>query len=193
MGHRRDVRRPVERVAKRAGCRIAGRLVRILLGMARMNHDERRLGCAIGVMMSLVACKADAPRTALPALAISAHIARHGASLRDFERFEDQACVDLSRTARAACPLVDALTLKVIPGGIRIHVDPSRADEIVARMRCHMAFSRARGFPREAECPLYLRGVEIALSSERDAVEITSGDPEITHQLVDSAVALYGR
>ncbi len=43
-------------------------------------------------------------------------------------------------------------------------------------MRCHVAFARATGRWNDEGCPLYLRGLEVRLSSDGAAVDVTSED-----------------
>ena len=152
----------------------------------------RLLGAILG--LALGACT-DGPsnRIHLPTLTIATHAAAHAASVAELERFEDAACRGLSRAARAACPFVQPVVLKAIPRGIRIQVQPDDAAEIAARMRCHLAYAKARGFRHVTECPLYLPSVEIELTEQRDAIEVTSIDPEVAGELIVRATESYGR
>ncbi len=146
------------------------------------------------VMLAAVGCGEGSHRSGvLPSVAIAAHSAGHATARAELERFEDQACAGVSRGVRAACPFLEPVALKVIPRGVRLHVDPSQADAIAARMRCHLAFAGARRFERIVECPLYLPGVQIVLAEDRDAIDVTSDHPDVARELVARAFEVYGR
>jgi hypothetical protein len=104
-----------------------------------------------------------------------AHAAAHEEAAELLERFEANECRGVPGRERAACPILGPVRAVVeIPGGVRVELTPA-ADvaAVVARMRCHYAFARARGFTRDAAaCPLYLAGIRISRASEAQAVDI---------------------
>jgi len=55
-------------------------------------------------------------------------------------------------------------------------------EQVLARMRCHLAFARARGFERVASCPLYVKGVEIQPSVPQ-SLEIVSSDAKVAARI----------
>jgi hypothetical protein len=56
-------------------------------------------------------------------------------------------------------------------------------DAVLAHMRCHFAYARARGFAEVAGCPLYLRGIDIRRARDPMAVEIVSADGEVAAEV----------
>jgi hypothetical protein len=91
------------------------------------------------------------------------------------QRFEDEACASLSTQARASCPLVSGAvqTVEEIRGGVRLHLKPgSNGAELIARMRCHLAFARARGFEGLSGCPLYYRSAGVDLVGLGEVIEV---------------------
>jgi hypothetical protein len=109
------------------------------------------------------------------------HARQHEAAASALEKFEQDECGKLPSATRAACPLLGPVrSLDDIPGGVRVTLVPgSPVDAIVAHMRCHYAFARARGFSENVTCPLYLEGIEIKRGSGPDSIEIVSPDPSV--------------
>ena len=58
--------------------------------------------------------------------------------------------------------------------------DHTRIDDVVAHMRCHQAYARARAFEDVMSCPLYVRGVEFRRGDDPLSVEIVSADKKTT-------------
>jgi hypothetical protein len=68
--------------------------------------------------------------------------------------------------------------------GVRVRfADGAPVATIAAHMRCHLAFARARGFADAGDCPLYMRGAEIALAADGRAVDVTSRDPAVAQAI----------
>ena len=68
-------------------------------------------------------------------------------------------------------------SIEDIPNGVRVRlVSGTQVEAVVAHMRCHYAFARARAFAENATCPLYVRGIEISPGREPGTVEIVSRD-----------------
>jgi hypothetical protein len=141
------------------------------------------------------ALSSESAHSATPSSLHSAeHARQHAATAEELEHFEERECAGIPSRERGACPVLSSSAIKVLPSGIRVHVaDPDQIDATVRLMRCHLAYARARGFERVAECPLYLRGVEIELSADGDAVELTSSDPEVAQEIMRRAFQLLGR
>ena len=105
--------------------------------------------------------------------------ARDHARAADFlERFEAIECRDFPPSSRAACPLLGpVIKIDDIPGGISARFKAGTpVDAIVAHMRCHYAYARARAFETAASCPLYMRGIAVRRGVDPMAVEIISDD-----------------
>jgi hypothetical protein len=114
-----------------------------------------------------------------------AHARQHEEAARYLEHFEEAECSDFPPATRAACPLLGPVTtLEDIPGGVRAHLTPgTRVDAVVAHMRCHFAYARARAFPEALSCPLYMRGISIKQAPDPMAVDITVADPRQVTEL----------
>jgi hypothetical protein len=115
----------------------------------------------------------------------AAHARAHEAAAASLEQFEDDACKPLSAAARSACPILGTLkAIDDIDGGVRVELaDANALDVTVAHMRCHLAYARARAFQVVADCPLYLRGVEIRRSADGRAIELVGGSRALQDEL----------
>jgi hypothetical protein len=110
-----------------------------------------------------------------------AHARQHEAAARDLERFEEAECRNFPPATRAACPLLSpTVAIEDIPGGVRVKLVPgTRVDAVVAHMRCHYAYARSHGFETSAGCPLYIRGLVIKESDDRQSIELlASGEAD---------------
>jgi hypothetical protein len=90
------------------------------------------------------------------------HAREHERAAAELERFEEAECRELPAASRAACPLLhDVVGISDIPGGVRIvFADAVAVPDVVAHIRCHLAYARARAYAGAEDCPLYVRGVE---------------------------------
>ena len=110
------------------------------------------------------------------------HARQHERAAQFLERFEEAECADFPAATRAACPLLGPVVrIDDVDGGVRMRFkDGVRVDAVVAHMRCHYAFARARAFEPSSSCPLYVRGIEIRRALEPTGVEIVAGDPKLS-------------
>ena len=77
--------------------------------------------------------------------------------------------------------------------GVRLHFKPHAfADELTKLMRCHLAFSRARGYAEHVPCPLYFKGVSIERVRGEDAVDIVGADRDVTLEIQTQARIVFG-
>ncbi len=116
----------------------------------------------------------------------SKHAHDHEAAAHELEHFESAECKRFAPEVRAACPVAGPIKkIDEIPGGVRMTlVDDAPADEVVAHMRCHLAYARSRAFSSELPgCPLYLKGVDIHLSADRKAIEIVGKDHSLEKEI----------
>jgi hypothetical protein len=113
------------------------------------------------------------------------HAREHEAAAAALEGFEDAQCREIPAKARAACPLLGPVaTIDDRLDGVRItFATDADVDAIVAHMRCHLAFARAKGFGDAGDCPLYMRGVEINVAIGGRAIDVTSGDAYVARQI----------
>jgi hypothetical protein len=105
-----------------------------------------------------------------------AHARQHEAAARFLERSEEVECRDIAPAERAACPLLGpVVAITDIRGGVRVvFQDGTPVEAVVARMRCHYAFARARAFEPAITCPLYVRGIDIQRAVDPMAVDLTA-------------------
>ena len=106
------------------------------------------------------------------------HAQQHEAAARALEKFEEQECRSFPPATRAACPFLGpAVAVRDIEGGVSVHMaDGVRVDAVVAHMKCHAAYARARGYPPEATCPIYMNGLTIRQGANAAEIELTVGD-----------------
>jgi hypothetical protein len=123
-----------------------------------------------------------------------AHSQEHLAEAHAMEAFEQEECRDFPPRTRAACPLLSHVVgIEDIARGVRIRMAPGvRVDAVVAHMRCHYAFARARAFGDAVSCPLYIRDIEIRASDDKAGVEIIAhseeGEREVRAQAREEAI-----
>jgi hypothetical protein len=113
------------------------------------------------------------------------HAREHEAAANALEGFEESECRDFAPKARAACPLFGPVAaIEDLPDGVRlVYAAGAPVDAVVAHMRCHLAFARARGFGDGADCPLYMRGIDIARGADGRGIEITSRERDVAREL----------
>ncbi len=113
------------------------------------------------------------------------HAREHEAAAAALESFEEGECHDFAPKVRAACPVLGPVaTIDDRTDGVRVvFAAGAPVEAIVAHMRCHLAFARARGFTDAGDCPLYMRGVAIAASADGHAVDLTSRDPSVAREI----------
>ena len=112
---------------------------------------------------------------------LSEHARQHEAAAASLETFEDAECKQFPPSTRSACPLLGPVaSITDIPTGVRVQlVTGTRADAVLAHMRCHLAFATARGFGEAASCPLYVKGIEVRAGRDPNTIEIVSGDVKV--------------
>jgi hypothetical protein len=122
------------------------------------------------------------------------HAAAHERMAAEMEGFEDAACRPIPRAARAACPAVGPiLAVSTIEGGVRLWFDSGAPVASIAdRMRCHLAFAKARAFDIPS-CPLTLPRAEIRVTSDGTEIDLTSRDRKTMRELRRRAAALVPR
>jgi hypothetical protein len=113
------------------------------------------------------------------------HARQHERAAEFLEQFEEVECRQFSPRTRAACPLLGPVVrIDDIEGGVSVLFKPGTPiDAVLAHMRCHYAFARARAFDQSASCPLYLRGIEIRRALNPMAIEILSSDPNVARDV----------
>jgi hypothetical protein len=109
------------------------------------------------------------------------HAREHLAAAEVLERFEAEECAQVPAEARGACPLIGGVSsVDDIPGGVLMRLEPGvEAAPLAARMRCHLAYARARAYEQNQACPIYLRGVIITTPASGGTIGLTSGEAEM--------------
>ena len=107
-----------------------------------------------------------------------AHARAHEKAAEALERFEASECFNFPPSTRAACPLLGPVAhVDDVAGGVRLTFVPgTRVDAVVAHMRCHYAYARARAFEEAMSCPLYMPGIDIKQAKDPRAIEITTAN-----------------
>lgn len=113
------------------------------------------------------------------------HARQHEAAAASLEKFEQAECKQFPPATRSACPLLGpVVAIEDIASGVRVRLtNGTRADAVLAHMRCHLAFAEARGFGAAASCPLYIKGIDIRAGSVPGTIDIVSGDAKIVEQI----------
>jgi hypothetical protein len=109
---------------------------------------------------------------------LEAHAHQHQTAATKLETFVQDECKGFPPESRSVCPLLGPATQIVdIAGGVRVTFTPkTRVDAVAAHMRCHFAHAQAHGFDTLIDCPLYVRGLQIRLTDDAKAIELTSQD-----------------
>ncbi|HVV48354.1 MAG TPA: hypothetical protein VHO06_01725 [Polyangia bacterium] len=116
---------------------------------------------------------------------LTEHARQHEATAAALEQFEEAECKQFPPETRPACPLLGpVVAITDIPAGVRVQLaSGTRADAVLAHMRCHLAFARARGFGAASSCPLYVKGIDIRAGSTSGTIEIVSDDAKIVDEV----------
>lgn len=116
------------------------------------------------------------------------HAEEHERAAAALERFEAAECQSVPESERAACPFLGIEDTTTIDNGVRVTLKQGTdVTDVLSRMQCHAAFARAQGYRGVDHCPIYQRGVQIRLSPDGNAIDITSDDPnfaaEVEHEV----------
>lgn len=105
------------------------------------------------------------------------HAHQHELAAIKLQAFEDVACKPVEPSSRSSCPSLIATAVERLPNGIRLRCEPEQVAKVLAEMRCHLAFARARGYDSDYLCPFALKFVRADAAAERTGVDLTSDDP----------------
>jgi hypothetical protein len=105
------------------------------------------------------------------------HALEHEIAAIKLQAFEDAACQALTAAERGSCPTLIATAIEKLPQGIRLRCAPEQVDKLVAEMRCHLAFAKARGYDSPYLCPFALQGVTATAAPERQGVDLSADNP----------------
>lgn len=113
------------------------------------------------------------------------HAREHERAAAELERYEAAECKELAPRLRAACPLLGPVAaIDDLPDGVRIrYADATPVAPVLAQMRCHLAFARARAFADVGDCPLYMKGVIIAAAPDGRAIDVRSDDAAVAREI----------
>lgn len=105
------------------------------------------------------------------------HALEHELAAIKLQAFEDAACRPVAAADRASCPTLITTAIEKLPQGIRLRCAPEQVDKLVAEMRCHLAFAKARGYDSPLLCPFALPGVAANPDPQRQGVDLTADAP----------------
>ncbi|MBI5548444.1 MAG: hypothetical protein HY901_31565 [Deltaproteobacteria bacterium] len=122
------------------------------------------------------------------------HAAQHQAAGKELERFEEAECQGFDPATRAVCPLLGQVaSLEDVSGGVRLRLaEGVPAEAALAHIRCHLAFARTRAFSGMDDCPLYLKGLQAAPSTDGSAIDLTSDESATVELLRNRSRAHVG-
>ena len=109
---------------------------------------------------------------------LEAHSHQHRDAAKKLEGFVQDECKGLPPETRASCPMLGPVAqLADVAGGVKVTFTPhTRVDAVATHMRCHFAYAQAHGFDTLIDCPLYVRGLQIRVTDDGQAIELTSSD-----------------
>ncbi|MBT8464917.1 MAG: hypothetical protein KJO57_09535 [Deltaproteobacteria bacterium] len=103
------------------------------------------------------------------------HAHDHAEAAEALKRAEEEACGSIAPDSRSWCPLLGPVVASEdTSNGVRITVrEGTDVDELVARIRCHLAVANTEGREGMDRCPLYVPGVEVQQSGP-NAIELST-------------------
>lgn len=103
------------------------------------------------------------------------HAEEHLAAAAELRSTEQEACASIPPEARTACPLLGpVVATEKTPDGVRILLkDGTNVEELIARIRCHIAYGNTRGRKGMDRCPLYVESVNVGQSGP-NAIELSA-------------------
>lgn len=115
----------------------------------------------------------------LRARALEEHARQHRDAATKLEAFAQDECGGFPPETRPACPMLGPVSqIADAPMGVKVWFTPNtRVDAVAAHMRCHLAYAKVYGFDTVQACPLYVRGLQINVSADGKAIELTSHEP----------------
>lgn len=109
------------------------------------------------------------------------HAADHAAAAEVLKGAEEDACKSTASESRSWCPLLGPVAAaENTPNGVRITVrEGTDVEELIARVRCHLAFGNTQGREGMDRCPLYVPGVQAERSGPNSIELSTKGKASI--------------
>lgn len=106
------------------------------------------------------------------------HAREHRAAAAKLEAYTQAECRGFPPETRASCPMLGPVQqIEDIKGGVRVRFTPqTRVDAVAEHMRCHFVYAQQYGFDTVEGCPLYVKGLEITVSADGKAIDLTSHD-----------------
>ena len=91
------------------------------------------------------------------------HAEAHLAAAAELRSAEEEACASIAPESRSWCPLLGPIaSSENTSNGVRITIEEgTNVVEMVARVRCHIAYGNTQGREDMDRCPLYIEGVEV--------------------------------
>lgn len=103
------------------------------------------------------------------------HAEDHRAAAAELRNTEEEACASVPPEARTWCPLLGpVVATEKTANGVRILLkDGANVEELVALIRCHIAYGNTQGREGMDRCPLYVKSVHVEQSGP-NAIELTA-------------------
>jgi hypothetical protein len=91
------------------------------------------------------------------------HAEAHMAAAGALRNAEEEACASIAPESRSWCPLLGPIaSSENTSNGVRIKLkDGTNIEEMVERVRCHIAYGNTQGREGMDRCPLYIEGVQV--------------------------------
>lgn len=123
----------------------------------------------------------------------SKHAHDHEAAAAALEKFEAVECRAFAPRARATCPFFGPIhEVQPIDDGVRLVLDEGTPTaELVAHIRCHLAYARAQGWEIPS-CPLMVRGVDATLLPDGRSIELRSTERRVVRELQKRSAEVGG-
>jgi hypothetical protein len=103
------------------------------------------------------------------------HADAHLAAATELKRAEAEACESIAPDSRSWCPLLGPVAASEnTPNGVRITIrEGTNMEEMVTRIRCHVAYGNTQGREGMDRCPLYVPDVQVKQSGP-DTIELST-------------------
>jgi hypothetical protein len=111
------------------------------------------------------------------------HAKEHEAAAVALEKFQDQACTTVPVADRVSCPMLYSDVRTTLPNGVRLYTGSTRLPEVLASIRCQLAFARAHGYTDPSLCPFAQKGVVATPSEDRSGIDLTTPDADAVRAL----------
>ena len=111
------------------------------------------------------------------------HAKQHEAAAVALENFQNEACNGVPTADRVSCPMLYSDVRTTLPNGVRLYTGSKRLPEVLASIRCQLAFARAHGYTDPSLCPFAQKDVVAKPSADGSGIDLTTPDAEAVRAL----------